>query len=157
MKNKRKPFGLLLIGILLLLMWGTGCTTSLGLGLGFGSGGTSLALGVSTTLPREEKTDMWEMQGFSLPKKAGEQVTLTFPKGGSAKGKVWGTDLYAEKSTIGMAAVHSGLITFEDGGTVTVRREEKTRGFRGSFRNGIESLSSDKRYHAFSFVREDGR
>lgn len=155
MKNKRKPFGLLLIGILLLLMWGTGCTTSLGLGLGFGSGGTSLALGVSTTLPREEKTDMWEMQGFSLPKKAGEQVTLTFPKGGSAKGKVWGTDLYAEKSTIGMAAVHSGLITFQEGGSVTVQREEKAKSFFGIIRHGVKSLSLNKKSGAFSFVKID--
>lgn len=153
MKKRRKPYGLLLIYVLVL----AGCTTQVGLGLGFGTGGSSLSLGISTSLPREEKTDMWALQGRILPRKAGEQVVLTFPKDGKAEGKIWGTELYAEKSTIGMAAVHSGLITFEDGGTVTVRREEKTRGFRGSFRNGIESLSSDKRYHAFSFVREDGR
>lgn len=155
MNNNRKSYGLLLICILALLMWGTGCTTHLGLGFGFGSGGTSLALGVSTTLPREETRDMWEMQGFSLPRKAGEQITLTFPKGGSAKGRVWGTDLYAERSSIGMAAVHSGLITFEDGGSVTVQRVERTKPFLGSLRHGIESLPLSKKSGAFIFVKGD--
>ena|GEM_PF-3994123 len=83
-----------------------------------------------------------------------QQVTLTFPKGGKAEGKVWGTGLYAEKSTIGMAAVHSGLITYKDGGTVTVRREGKRNQFWGSKRNGIESRSSEKTSQGFSFVKE---
>ncbi|MDY0287589.1 MAG: LCCL domain-containing protein [Sphaerochaeta sp.] len=152
MKHTHTPYKVMIVTILLLVVLATGCTTSLGLGFGFGSGGSSLALGVSTTLPREERLDMWAMKGFALPDEVGEQVSLIFPSGGSAEGGVWGTGIYAEKSTIGMAAVHSGLITFEDGGVVTVQRSERAQPFVGTIRNGIESLSWDKSSEAFSFV-----
>ncbi len=154
MKRKSKPYGLLVISILILITLVSACSTRLGLGFGFGSGGSSLSLGVSTTLPRE-KEDVWEMQGKDLPRQAGQVTTLSFPKGGSSEGKVWGTDLYAEKSTIGVAAVHKGLITFAEGGTVTVRREAKSNSFVGSDRNGVESLSSERSSAAFSFVTEE--
>ena len=152
MKHTHTPYKIMIVTILLLVVLATGCTTSLGLGFGFGSGGSSLALGVSATLPREEKLDMWTMKGFALPDKVGEQVSLVFPSGGSAEGEVWGTGIYAENSIIGVAAVHSGLITFEDGGVVTVQRIERTQPFVGTIRNGVESLSWKKSADAFSFV-----
>ena len=154
MRKKHKPYGVFLISMVVLVALASGCSTRVGLGFGFGSGGSSLSLGVSTTLPRE-KVDVWALQGTTLPNEIGKETILTFPKRGSAEGMVWGTDLYAEKSTIGMAAVHSGLITFEDGGTVTVRREEKSKAFKGSKRNGIESRSLDRNSGAFSFVQKE--
>ena len=154
MKKKHKPYGLFLISMIVLVVLASGCSTRVGLGFGFGSGGSSLSLGVSTTLPRE-KADAWTMQGTALPKEVGKETVLTFPKRGSAEGTVWGTDLYAEKSSIAMAAVHKGLITFEEGGTVTVRRRAKSKDFKGSVRNGIESRSLDKNAGAFSFVQEE--
>ncbi len=153
MEKKYKSSASVVLIVIILLVLGTGCNTQLGLGFGFGTGGSSVSLGVSTALPRE-KTDIWALQGRALLSDEVQQVTLTFPKGGKAEGKVWGTGLYAEKSTIGMAAVHSGLITYKDGGTVTVRRERKRNQFWGGKRNGIKSLSSQKASHSFSFVKE---
>ncbi len=154
MKKTYKAYGILLMSALVIVIVGTGCSTRLGLGFGFGSGGSSVSLGVSTTLPRE-KADPWTIQGSSLLLKVGEHATLTFPAGGSSEGKIWGTGLYAESSNIGMAAVHSGLITFEEGGTVSVRWEKKTSIFIGTIRNGLESLSSQKSAHAFSFIHKN--
>ncbi len=155
MHMKKKYYTSLLVVLLLVLA--TGCSTQLGLGFGFGSGGNSISLGIRTTLPREERVDIWAMQGSALPKERGERVSITFPKGGTAQGKVWGTDLYADTSTIGMAAVHSGIITFEDGGSVLVQREAESASFVGSVRHGVESLSLDTSSGAFSFVIEDLR
>ena len=151
MKNTYRPYAIAVLTIIVVLFLGSGCSTSIGLGFGFGSGGSSLALGVSTTLPRE-KADIWSLQGKALLSEEIQQITLTFPEGGKAEGTVWGTDLYAERSHVGMAAVHSGLITYKDGGTVTVRREEKSKQFKGSKRNGVESRSSQNTSHGFSFV-----
>ena len=151
MKKDTKPYGLLLIVILALVVFASGCSTRLGLGFGFGSGGSSVSLGVSTTLPREN-AGVWAIEGKTLLSDEIQQVTLSFPKKGKAEGDVWGTDLYAEKSTIGMAAVHSYLITYEDGGVVTIRREEKSNQFTGSKRNGVQSRSSKKTSYAFSFI-----
>lgn len=147
------PYASAVLIVLALLVLGSGCSTSIGLGFGFGSGGSSLSLGVSTALPRE-KADVWAIEGSALLSEEVQQVTLTFPKRRKAEGKVWGTDVYDERSNIGMAAVHSGLITFEEGGTVTVRRQGKSNQFFGSKRYGITTLSSQKTAHAFLFVKE---
>lgn len=154
MKNRYTSYVLVLLSIMALLVLGSGCSTRLGLGFGFGSGGSSLSLGVSTSLPRE-KASVWAMQGKALLSEDVQEITLVFPKKGKAEGSVWGTDTYAEKSTIGMAAVHSGLITFEDGGVVTVRREHTSNTYWGSTRNGIVSRSSKKTSYGFSFVTEE--
>ena len=150
----KRSSALVLLSIMLALVLGSGCSTRLGLGFGFGSGGSSLSLGVSTTLPRE-KASVWDSKGSDLLSEEVQMVTLTFPKKGKATGDVWGTELYAEKSSIGMAAVHMGLITFEDGGTVTVQREGRSKQYVGSKRNGIESRPLLKASYGFSFIQKE--
>ncbi len=149
-----KTSALLVLSIILVLVLASGCSTRLGLGFGFGSGGSSLSLGVSTTLPRE-KASVWTSKGSDLLSEEIQEITLTFPKKGKAVGSVWGTDIYAEKSSIGMAAVHMGLITFEEGGTVTVQREGRSKQFIGSERNGIESRPLQKASYGFSFIQKE--
>ncbi len=151
--TSHKASALLVPSIILVLVFGSGCSTRLGLGFGFGSGGSSLSLGITTTLPREEAS-VWTSKGSDLLSGEIQEVKLTFPKNGKAVGSVWGTDLYAEKSSIGMAAVHMGLITFEEGGTVTVQREGRGKRFIGSERNGIESRPLQKTSYGFSFKQQ---
>lgn len=152
MKNKHALYSLLLTVVLTALL--SGCATQLGFGFGFGSEGSSLSLGLRASLPREEKQDVWALQGFSLPQQEGERVTLTFPSGGNAKGRAWGSDLYAEQSNIGVAAVHSGLITFQEGGTVVVQREREIETYTGTNRNGVRSLDWRTKSPSFSFVND---
>jgi hypothetical protein len=71
---------------------------------------------------------------------------------------VTGTDIYTDDSTICTAAVHSGLITFASGGTVTVEvRRPGITLYTGSTRNGVTTHNYDNRPNpslgAFVFVR----
>lgn len=50
---------------------------------------------------------------------------------------VWGTDIYTHDSSVCLAAVHAGVITLEDGGTVQVTMLPGEESYTGSERNGI--------------------
>jgi hypothetical protein len=51
--------------------------------------------------------------------KYGQRFTYECPPGFQLRA-VWGTDMYAEESSICTAAVHMGIIRREAGGTVTI-------------------------------------
>ena len=50
---------------------------------------------------------------------------------------VWGTDTYTDDSSVCTAAVHRGVITFEDGGAVTIVIRPGLDAYVGSTRNGV--------------------
>ncbi|NXG21818.1 VITRN protein, partial [Grallaria varia] len=56
------------------------------------------------------------------------------------KYRVYGTDIYASFSSVCNAAIHSGVID-NTGGKVLVQKVAGHSGYRGSFSNGIRSLS----------------
>ncbi|XP_037986487.1 vitrin isoform X5 [Motacilla alba alba] len=56
------------------------------------------------------------------------------------KHRVYGTDIYASFSSICNAAIHSGIID-NTGGKVLVQKVAGHSGYRGSFSNGVRSLS----------------
>ncbi|XP_007889508.1 vitrin [Callorhinchus milii] len=58
----------------------------------------------------------------------------------STKQAVWGTDVYASVSSVCGAAIHSGIID-NNGGKIHVRKVPSKPNYRGSFSNGIRSLS----------------
>ncbi len=82
----------------------------------------------------------------------GESMTVSLPSGGSER-EIWGSDPYTGDSPIGSAAVHKGLLSFETGGTVSVRKLEEKASFAGSERNGIVSGEYDAPNEAYTFVR----
>jgi LCCL domain len=92
----------------------------------------------------------WEATGTSLKGIDGQTLILLCPPGGSAH-SIWGSDIYTSDSSICTAAVHSGLITFEQGGTVTI----EMRGGRGLYgsseRNGVMSSPFGSYQHSFVF------
>lgn len=57
---------------------------------------------------------------------------------------VYGTDLYTDDSYICSAAVHAGIITRQDGGTVTIRLVKGVTSFPSSTRHGVTSQSADR-------------
>ncbi|XP_030052269.1 vitrin isoform X2 [Microcaecilia unicolor] len=56
------------------------------------------------------------------------------------KHRVYGTDIYASFSSVCSAAIHSGAIP-HSGGKILVQKVAGQSGYRGSFSNGIRSLS----------------
>ncbi|XP_066552768.1 vitrin isoform X3 [Amia ocellicauda] len=61
---------------------------------------------------------------------------------------VYGTDIYASISSVCNAAIHSGIIT-NAGGKVIVRKVAGQSAYRGSFSNGVRSLSLPKWRESF--------
>jgi hypothetical protein len=65
--------------------------------------------------------------------------TFTFKVTGLAAGALWGTDLYTTDSTLGLAAVHAGLLTVGQTGVIKVTVVASPQQFVGSTRNGVTS------------------
>lgn len=92
----------------------------------------------------------WAAQADSLRGRNNQRFTYSCPAGGPASGRVWGTDVYTDDSSICTAAVHAGAITIAAGGTVTIEMRPAETSYRGSVRNGIASKSYGA--YAGSFV-----
>lgn len=82
----------------------------------------------------------WSTSAAALYQYNLAQFTFFCPKGGSA-GSVWGTDIYTYDSSVCTAAVHVGLISFAQGGVVTVVLMPGQASYAGSTRNGVTSRS----------------
>lgn len=94
----------------------------------------------------------WGTSAAQWEVKPGARYSVTLPPGGSA-GSVWGTDIYTNDSSIGTAAVHAGLITFNAGGKVTLELVEGKPSYEGSTRNGVTSSSYGNWGGSYRFVR----
>ncbi|KAJ7342292.1 hypothetical protein JRQ81_010034 [Phrynocephalus forsythii] len=70
------------------------------------------------------------------------------------KYRVYGTDIYASFSSICGAAIHSGTID-KSGGKILVQKVAGQSGYRGSFSNGIRSLSLPRWRE--SFIVSEGK
>ena len=68
-------------------------------------------------------------------------VVVVCPPIGDYPYNIWGTDVYADASSICRAAVHSGLITAAAGGPVNVTPGGAQTAFQGSTRNGVTTQS----------------
>ncbi|MGZ5434875.1 MAG: LCCL domain-containing protein [Pyrinomonadaceae bacterium] len=83
----------------------------------------------------------WAAQADSLRGRNGQRFTYSCPPGGPPSGRVWGTDLYTDDSSICTAAVHAGAISIAAGGSVTIEIRPAASTYRGTLRNGIASKS----------------
>jgi LCCL domain len=63
--------------------------------------------------------DLWALTASDHRAEVGEEFEYECPPGGTIK-SLWGTEIYTDDSSVCTAAVHVGLITLEDGGTVTI-------------------------------------
>lgn len=84
----------------------------------------------------------------------GTRITYACQTNGRAY-TVWGTDEYTGDSSICTAAVHAGLISFADGGAVTVEIRPGQASYAASTRNGVESLAYGEWGRSFVFVTSD--
>ena len=82
----------------------------------------------------------WDATAKDLRGQNGQRATYTCPAGGQAF-TVWGTDVYTDDSSVCTAGVHAGLITFGDGGTVTIEIRPGQSSYTGTVRNGVTTKS----------------
>ncbi|CAH2249364.1 vitrin isoform X1 [Pelobates cultripes] len=93
--------------------------------------------------------------------KAGKIVDPEFlakcpPGCDGGKHRVYGTDIYASFSSICSAAIHSGIID-NNGGKILVRKVAGQSGYKGSFSNGIRSLSLPRWKESFVVAEGKGK
>src|SRR2546423_9266618 len=96
------------------------------------------------------KPTPWEANADSLNGKEGEAMTLACSANGTLH-NVWGSDIYTADSSICSAAVHSGLITLQRGGTVTIELRPGRSIYGASERNGVTSQTYGSWPHNFGF------
>lgn len=98
----------------------------------------------------ERTPTTWEANATSLNGKDGETFTLSCSPGGAAHA-VWGSDIYTADSSICTAGVHSGLITYQQGGTVTIELRPGRTIYGCSERNGVTTSPYGSYPHSFIF------
>jgi len=96
------------------------------------------------------KPTPWEANADSLKGKEGETMTLACSPNGTPH-NVWGSDIYTADSSVCTAAVHSGLITLQQGGTVTIELRPGRSIYGASERNGVTSQTYGSWPHSFVF------
>jgi LCCL domain len=92
----------------------------------------------------------WEATAASLTGDVGTTFTMTCSPGGTMH-SVWGSDVYTADSSICTAAVHSGLITYERGGTVTIELRPGRPLYGSSERNGVTTSAFGEYRRSFVF------
>jgi hypothetical protein len=92
----------------------------------------------------------WEARASTLNGTDGKTFTLACSPGGTAH-SVWGSDIYTTDSSICTAGVHSGLITYQQGGTVTIELRPGRTIYGCSERNGVATSPYGSYQHSFVF------
>ena len=85
----------------------------------------------------------------------GQRFDYRCPPGGTPA-QVWGTRIYTDDSSVCTAAVHAGLITFEQGGSVTIEIRAGRREYPGSVQNHVVSADWGRWDGSYVFVAIDG-
>jgi phage baseplate assembly protein gpV len=93
----------------------------------------------------------WNVRAVDYADEGDVDITVQCASGGEAA-SLWGTDIYTSDSSICTAAVHVGLITFEDGGEVTFHLIEGQESYTGSEANGVTSADYGSWDASFEFV-----
>jgi hypothetical protein len=96
----------------------------------------------------------WLASATALRGRTGEQFVFRCPPGGSTGRGPFGTDVYADHSSVCTAAVHAGLVTFASGGSVTIEIRAGQDFYAGSpGQGGVTSASAGGWPGGFAFVR----
>lgn len=107
----------------------------------------------SATVMAQQSID-WGTQADNLRGRNGQQFTFACPGNGTISGRIWGTEVYTDDSSVCTAAVHAGLITAQSGGTVTIEIRAGAASYAGSTRNGVTSKGYGNWHGSFVFVRK---
>lgn len=107
--------------------------------------GRSDCWAVSNPPPADAKRISWTThpQSLGLKGKNGQRFSFYCNPGGNF-GRIWGTGVYTDDSSICTAAVHAGLIRRDQGGYVTIVIRPGQNSYRATKRYGVQSLSYGK-------------
>ena len=83
--------------------------------------------------------ELWVADAVEHRAMIGQEFEYDCPAGGVGWAIIWGTDTYTDDSSVCTAGVHRGVITLEEGGTVTIEMRPGEDQYEGTERNGIES------------------
>lgn len=97
------------------------------------------------------ETISWSFTANRYRDRPGDEVSFFCPSNG-VENRVWGSDVYADQSSICTAAVHAGLITLEDGGAIAIRIRPGQNTYRGSTRNEVTSGDFGQWPGSFTFT-----
>lgn len=142
--------------ILLLVALTSGCSKlkndqSVGGQTGTAADNSNTAASTSTPPASASGTPTtWEAKATSLKGGVGETFTLACSPEGAAH-SVWGSDIYTSDSSICTAAVHSGLINFQQGGSVTIELRPARTIYGTSERNGVTTSAYGSYGSSFVF------
>jgi hypothetical protein len=93
----------------------------------------------------------WEANAIAFRGQVGRRATYACPPFGTPYW-VWGTDVYTDDSSVCTAAVHVGLITLLDGGTVTIEMLDGQSSYQGTLRYGIQTYDWDSWPASYRFI-----
>ena len=146
MKLDRRGMG---VGAVLIVALGT-------LGAGCGSSDDDGGGSSDTVSVDEEAADVtWNLNAAQYRGQLEKRIAFDCPADGEPGQEVWGTGTYTDDSSVCKAAVHAGLITFEDGGRVVVEIAEGQESYEGSEANGVTSLDYGEWGGSFTFPAAD--
>jgi hypothetical protein len=96
----------------------------------------------------------WLASATALRGRIGERFEFRCPPGGAAGRGPFGTDVYADHSSVCTAAVHAGLVTFASGGSVTIEIRAGQDFYPGSLgQGGVTSSAAGGWPGSFAFAR----
>lgn len=101
----------------------------------------------------EKRFITWNTQADTLRGRNGKRFSYICPANGTASSRLWGSGVYTDDSSICTAAVHAGLITVRNGGTVTIEIRPGQSSYEATLRNGVNSRSYGSWKGSFVFVR----
>jgi hypothetical protein len=114
---------------------------------------------VPANVPEEVSVDKetidWTTDATQWRYDIGKRFSIVLPPNGTA-GAVWGTGVYTDDSSIGTAAVHMGLITFANGGSVTIEMRPGQDSYQAMQLNGVTSSSYGEWEGSFVFIDDKG-
>ncbi len=116
---------------------------------------TSESEGTTTTSDDEASRDQsgtgpWAATAADLRGEVGTTREFDCPAGGEP-GRVWGVNVYTDDSSVCTAAVQMGLITFDDGGSVTIEMLDGQDSYQGAEANGVTSIRYSSWGGSFEF------
>jgi|GEM_PF-579502 len=94
----------------------------------------------------------WDATAVSFRGRNGQRFSFFCPANGNLD-TIWGTDIYTDDSKICTAAVHSGLISVQAGGTVTIEIRPGESSYTATERYGVTSRTYPGWSGSFVFVR----
>jgi hypothetical protein len=119
----------------------------------FGPEGQRMTFRLATPAITPPEQITWNKDAKDLRGRNGERFTYGCPARPPTNPSVYGTDVYTDDSPICNAAVHSGLISPQAGGVVTIQIKPDAGSYTASARNGVSSKSYGAWKGSYVFVK----